>query len=355
VSTGLLLGVRVALAAVFVIAGLAKLADRPGSRTALSEFGVPGGLNGILAIGLPLAELAVAASLLAGSTARFGAGAAVGLLLAFSAAITATLLRGGEVECHCFGGLGSGPLRWNALIRNLLLVGLAGTVVVVRRPGPGLGDWFAQLVPAARAAVGVSLLAGLVAAIMVWSVAHLLAQQGRILLRLEALEAAVAASASAAPPVPLADPVVRNGGHRPSKTEGRTEAPTDSLSLRSLTGEPVGLSDFRGHPTVLLFWNPGCAFCQQMLPDLQAWDKDRPKEAPQLVVVSSGSPEANAAMGLHAPVVLDEVFSVGRSFGAHGTPTAVLLDAEGRVVSPVVVGASGFFRLAGQDKTVLTR
>jgi hypothetical protein len=33
-----------------------------------------------------------------------------------------------------------------------------------------------------------------------------------------------------------------------------------------LSGKHVGLADFRGHQTLLLFWNPGCAFCNRMLP-----------------------------------------------------------------------------------------
>ncbi len=42
------------------------------------------------------------------------------------------------------------------------------------------------------------------------------------------------------------------------------------------------LEDFRGEETMVLFWNPGCGFCQQMLPDLKAWEED-----PQWVLPSS--------------------------------------------------------------------
>jgi hypothetical protein len=43
-------------------------------------------------------------------------------------------------------------------------------------------------------------------------------------------------------------------------------------------------------------------------------------------VVSTGTVEANRAMGLRA-VGLDPHFTAGRRFGATGTPMAVLLDA----------------------------
>jgi uncharacterized membrane protein YphA (DoxX/SURF4 family) len=51
---------RLALGGVFLVAGLSKLADRPGLRQTLMDFGVPAPLK----ILLPPAELAVAATLI---------------------------------------------------------------------------------------------------------------------------------------------------------------------------------------------------------------------------------------------------------------------------------------------------
>ncbi len=96
----------------------------------------------------------------------------------------------------------------------------------------------------------------------------------------------------------------------------------------------------------MLFWNPGCGFCQQMLPDLKGWEANRPERAPKLLVVSAGTEEANEAMGLSSPVVLDQNFGVGRAFGASGTPSAVLVDAEGSIASEVAVGAPKVLELA---------
>jgi hypothetical protein len=56
-------------------------------------------------------------------------------------------------------------------------------------------------------------------------------------------------------------------------------------------------------------------------------------------------------MGLRSTVVLDQQFSVGRAFGAGGTPSAVLVDAEGRVASEVAVGAPAVLELAGVNRT----
>jgi peroxiredoxin len=123
------------------------------------------------------------------------------------------------------------------------------------------------------------------------------------------------------------------------------EAP--AVKLPDLEGNTVELADFRGEETLVLFWNPGCGFCQQMLPDLKEWEATSPEGAPRLLVVSAGSEEANRGMGLASPVLLDQQFATGRAFGASGTPSAVLVDSESKVASDVAVGAPAVWELAG--------
>jgi thiol-disulfide isomerase/thioredoxin len=132
----------------------------------------------------------------------------------------------------------------------------------------------------------------------------------------------------------------------------RVGEPAPEVRLADLKGEEVSLQEgFGGTETLVLFWNPGCGFCQQMLPDLKEWESKAPEGAPRLLVVSAGSEEANKEMGLTSPVVLDQQFAVGRSFGASGTPSAVLVDAEGKVATDVAVGAPAVMELAGADQT----
>jgi peroxiredoxin len=45
--------------------------------------------------------------------------------------------------------------------------------------------------------------------------------------------------------------------------------PAPELRLPDLTGKLVDLADLRGSKTLVLFWNPGCGFCQRMLDDLK--------------------------------------------------------------------------------------
>src|SRR5204862_7639 len=102
----------------------------------------------------------------------------------------------------------------------------------------------------------------------------------------------------------------------------------------------------QGRRTLVLFWNPGCGFCQQMLDDLKEWERHRPTGAPALLVISTGSPEDNAHPGFRSPVLLDAQFETAGLFGVSGTPSAVLLDDTGRIASDVAVGAEAVFMLA---------
>jgi len=123
------------------------------------------------------------------------------------------------------------------------------------------------------------------------------------------------------------------------------------IKLEDLEANTVELEDFRGEEVLVLFWNPGCGFCQQMLPDLKQWEKNAPQGAPKLLVVSAGEVEANKEMGLNSPVLLDQQFATGRAFGASGTPSAILIDKEGKVASEVAVGAQAVLALAGASPT----
>jgi peroxiredoxin/uncharacterized membrane protein YphA (DoxX/SURF4 family) len=110
------------------------------------------------------------------------------------------------------------------------------------------------------------------------------------------------------------------------------------VELPNLEGETVRLADFAGHPTAVLFWNPGCGFCQRMADDLKAWESNPPADAPKLLVVSTGDADRNRELGIKSPTVLDSGFSVGRAFGASGTPSAVLVGADGKIASGLAVG-----------------
>ena len=57
------------------------------------------------------------------------------------------------------------------------------------------------------------------------------------------------------------------------------------FTLADLDGKPVSLEEFRGKPTLVLFWNPRCGFCRRMLDDLKAWETRPLADRTNLLVV----------------------------------------------------------------------
>src|SRR5947209_10119122 len=191
-----LLLARLLLAVVFVVAGLAKLADRAGSRKALLDFGVPAMFVAPFAILLPLAELAVAVALLPTASAWGGAIGALALLLLFIAVIGYNLAHGRTPDCHCFGQIHNTPAGWPTLMRNLLLAAFAGFIVGFgyANAGASITDWLSTLTIAQRIEVGVAALVVALLVVETWIVLRVLHQYGEVLLRLDELETRLAGS-----------------------------------------------------------------------------------------------------------------------------------------------------------------
>src|ERR1700689_2127288 len=134
---------RLGLAAVFFVAGVAKLADRPGTRQALANFDVPPRLAGPLLLLLPAAELAAATALVFPTTARWGAAGSLLLLALFVVGLTRVLRRGEAPDCHCFGQLHSKPASQSTVARNVVLA-IPAAYVALTGPGPSLTSWVAS-------------------------------------------------------------------------------------------------------------------------------------------------------------------------------------------------------------------
>jgi peroxiredoxin len=119
------------------------------------------------------------------------------------------------------------------------------------------------------------------------------------------------------------------------------------FTLPDLDGRLVSLSGLLGQSALIVFWNPGCGYCRRMLRHLREWESLSVDSGPRLLLVSSGGVDENRAAGFRCPVLLDEGFSLGRRYGAQGTPSAVLIDAHGRVAHELVVGAPDILAAVG--------
>src|SRR5262245_60465685 len=114
--------------------------------------------------------------------------------------------------------------------------------------------------------------------IAVWLGYQLVLQNGRILLRLEAVE-----RQHVSPGTPAA---AQQGPEGLPFGSGAPE-----FELPSLAGGRVSLSQYRGQWILLIFFNPRCGFCTKMAPDLAGLQIDGNGDRPLPVVVSTGEIE----------------------------------------------------------------
>lgn len=92
------------LAAFFVVAGIAKVADPPGFAHEIHNFQlVPGVAVNAMALVLPWLEIVVGSALFFGIATRSAARILAVLLLVFIVALSINLARRRPVDCGCFG------------------------------------------------------------------------------------------------------------------------------------------------------------------------------------------------------------------------------------------------------------
>jgi peroxiredoxin len=133
----------------------------------------------------------------------------------------------------------------------------------------------------------------------------------------------------------------------PSPAQGALTLGTAAPDFRlpDLKGRFHTLADYKGKPSVFLFFNPDCGFCTQLAPRL----RDLPESAPQVVVMTRGNKEANKKIarenGWNVDVLLEPNWEVATSYRTNATPTAYLIDAEGRIASSLGVGVDGVMQL----------
>jgi Methylamine utilisation protein MauE len=125
---------RLALAAVFALAAVTKLRAFDEFIGVVHNYRVlPDVLVRPVAYGLPPLEAAIAIGLLTAPTRTPAAIGAAALLVAFSLAMAANLLRGRvEIDCGCFASALKQRIGWSLVARNLVLIGLA--LLVLRPP-----------------------------------------------------------------------------------------------------------------------------------------------------------------------------------------------------------------------------
>jgi peroxiredoxin len=184
-----------------------------------------------------------------------------------------------------------------------------------------------------------------------WLGWQLLRQNGRLLLRLEEFEKRL-------------DALEFGEDGQPTGLTVGTEAA--AFELPNLGGERRSLVQYRGKPLVLIFFNPTCGFCGELLPKLKGKAESRnqetemetgnegarnggPPERPAVLIVSTGDIEANRTLfaqhEVGCPVLLQKGSEVAEVYKANGTPSGYLVSEEGKIASELAIGLESLLML----------
>jgi peroxiredoxin len=125
-------------------------------------------------------------------------------------------------------------------------------------------------------------------------------------------------------------------------TEQLTGSEAPDFVLKSVSGENIRLSEYRGEVVMLSFWATWCGDCRSQLDGLGDMHTRYQDAGVQLLAVSlDQSPrqaqEAVAALGVSYPVLHDAGGEVGRLYDVSKVPVMVLVD-RGGVVREVFEG-----------------
>ena len=135
VQPWLSLAARVGLAAVWLIAGGAKVGDLAASGRAVNAYQLmPYDAARVVGAALPFVEIGLGLLLLAGLAVRLSAGVSAVLLVVFIAGIVSAWSRGLAIDCGCFGSggqlaAGQGPTYGTEILRDLGFLALAGVLL----------------------------------------------------------------------------------------------------------------------------------------------------------------------------------------------------------------------------------
>jgi peroxiredoxin len=119
------------------------------------------------------------------------------------------------------------------------------------------------------------------------------------------------------------------------------ERKAPSFGLKTLDGNQVLLTDFKGKPVLLKFWATWCPSCVEELPPMQKFSDGRTDQLVILLAAIDGEKEKKIQRlikekKITVPVLLDPKAKTARSYGVNFVPISFLISQEGLIVGTVV-------------------
>jgi uncharacterized membrane protein YphA (DoxX/SURF4 family) len=115
------LAVRLIAAAIWLVAGIAKVADLTAFKQEVAAYDVVPSLAEPIAYGLPFVEIGLGVYLALGLLVRPAAALSFALMLLFIGVQAQAWARGLSIECGCFGGLSKETVGAGTILRDILL------------------------------------------------------------------------------------------------------------------------------------------------------------------------------------------------------------------------------------------
>ncbi len=112
------------------------------------------------------------------------------------------------------------------------------------------------------------------------------------------------------------------------------------LRLQTIDGHLLSMRALRGHPVLISFWSPSCAPCLREMPALSGlYDELFPAGLRMVAIATAYDPpylvlSTARRLSLPFPVAVDPEGAAARALGGVTvTPTSLLLDPDGQIVS----------------------
>jgi len=118
-----------------------------------------------------------------------------------------------------------------------------------------------------------------------------------------------------------------------------------AFTLKTLDGNSVSLSDFKGHPVVINFWASWCPPCRDEMPVMVEAYRVHKDSGLIILAVNGRDQETSlrpvrrfvAEFQMPFPVLLDEHGSLRKRYRLRGLPTSVFIGADG-LVRGLIIG-----------------
>ncbi|MEO6510654.1 MAG: MauE/DoxX family redox-associated membrane protein [Nocardioides sp.] len=292
---------------VLAVSGIAKARDTAGTREAFRALSVPEALRGEAVVrSLPYVEAGLALLLVVTWSWGLAAVGAVTTVLfaAYWVLVLLVLRRDEDVDCGCFGAVGSDRVTWATLARNSVLVVLGALATALGVAGSGVprvlrdlsGDSAVWLLMALAVAAATALVVGRRSPEPTTPNEHDLLDYDR----------------QAIPFALLTD------------AEGR------QTTLRELA---------RDRPQLLVFLSPSCSSCVDVANRLVGWRENLgPVEVQAVFTYALAELPANVTPP-SVPTWFDVAEGATTTFAPTGRPAAVLLGADGQLAGGPVAGS----------------